>query len=198
LAETAVNVDLESGLMVVHVRDATVAEVLSELGKIRAVRYRAAVDLSQLKVSGIYKGTIDKVIFRLLEDQNFVLSVSDERIDVFVHGRIGPKIGASVGATSAGQVVDSAIVMSITKQEDITNVLTPLSAVANTPFEAPRRVSARRGTGLKSMLESLARGQLIKVAPSPPPEASPDMAALTLRARAQLETLMKALERAKP
>jgi hypothetical protein len=87
-AGAAVRVDVQPGVVVVNASNATVAEILTALGETGYLHYRTPVDLSRT-VSGTYKGTLQRVVSRLLDGYNFTLQVSDNRIEVVIIGLAG-------------------------------------------------------------------------------------------------------------
>jgi hypothetical protein len=87
-AGAAVRVDVQPGVVVVNASNATVAEILTALRETGYLHYRTPVDLSRT-VSGTYKGTLQRVVSRLLDGYNFTLQVSDNRIEVVIIGLAG-------------------------------------------------------------------------------------------------------------
>jgi hypothetical protein len=87
-AGAAVRVVVQPGVVVVNASNATVAEILTALGETGYLHYRTPVDLSRT-VSGTYKGTLQRVVSRLLDGYNFTLQVSDNRIEVVIIGLAG-------------------------------------------------------------------------------------------------------------
>lgn len=87
-AGAAVRVDVQPGVVVVNASNATVAEILTALGETGYLHYRTPVDLSRT-VSGTYKGTLQRVVSRLLDGYNFTLQVSDNRIEAVIIGLAG-------------------------------------------------------------------------------------------------------------
>jgi hypothetical protein len=87
-AGAAVRVDVQPGVVVVNASNATVAEILTALRETGYLRYRTPVDLSRT-VSGTYKGTLQRVVSRLLDGYDFTLQVSDNRIEAVIIGLAG-------------------------------------------------------------------------------------------------------------
>jgi hypothetical protein len=87
-AGAAVRVDVQPGVVVVNASNATVAEILTALRETGYLHYRTPVDLSRT-VSGTYKGTLQRVVSRLLDGYDFTLQVSDNRIEVVIIGLAG-------------------------------------------------------------------------------------------------------------
>jgi hypothetical protein len=87
-AGAAVRVVVQPGVVVVNASNATVAEILTALGETGYLHYRTPVDLSRT-VSGTYKGTLQRVVSRLLDGYDFTLQVSDNRIEVVIIGLAG-------------------------------------------------------------------------------------------------------------
>ena len=87
-AGAAVRVDVQPGGVVVNASNATVAEILTALRETGYLHYRTPVDLSRT-VSGTFKGTLQRVVSRLLDGYNFTLQVSDNRIEAVIIGLAG-------------------------------------------------------------------------------------------------------------
>jgi hypothetical protein len=67
----------------VEARDATVDEVLSAMGTAFNLRYRTSTALD-LPITGIYEGSLPRVISRVLEGYNFIVKDSPGNIEVVV------------------------------------------------------------------------------------------------------------------
>jgi hypothetical protein len=100
------------GGVVVDANGASVAEILTALGETGDVRYRTSVALGRT-VSGTYKGTLQRVMSRVLEGYNFTSQVSDNRIEAVIIGLAGtaPTTGqpaTAVAAATTGAPAESA------------------------------------------------------------------------------------------
>jgi hypothetical protein len=67
----------------VEARDATVDEVLSAIGTAFNLHYRASTALD-LPITGIYEGSLQRVISRVLEGYDFIVKSSPGNIEVVV------------------------------------------------------------------------------------------------------------------
>ena len=82
----------------VEAHDAAVEEVLTALGKSFGVQHRSSVPLAR-RVTGSYKGPLDRVVRRLLEGYDFVVKSNADALEVLVIS--GGKGGGSVAAPPA-------------------------------------------------------------------------------------------------
>src|SRR5262249_28302002 len=69
----------------VEMRDASVTEVLSVLGTTFGQRIRISKDIDRI-VSGTYRGSLQRVIARLLAGSDYVATYSADGIDIIVIG----------------------------------------------------------------------------------------------------------------
>ena len=92
------------------VQDASLDEVLEELGEQFKFRYRTAADLDR-RISGTYQGPLRRVIARLLDRHNYVISVKrpTDPLELVVLGAGGktpkPAPGLPAIAMNAATVV---------------------------------------------------------------------------------------------
>src|SRR5437762_3356637 len=76
-----VHIDGEPAALSVEARDTTVQEVLAVLAASRGLKYRTSVDLSR-PISGVYKGSLQNIVSRLLDGYNYFVRNSDHSIEV--------------------------------------------------------------------------------------------------------------------
>ena len=106
-AGAAVRVDVQPGVVVVNASNATVAEILTALRETGYLHYRTPVDLSRT-VSGTYKGTLQRVVSRLLDGYDFTLQVSDNRIEAVIIGLAGAMPTTTQTTTAAAPPMPAA------------------------------------------------------------------------------------------
>jgi len=208
-AGAAVRVDVQSGGagVVVDASGATVAEILTALGKTGNLHYRSSVDLGRT-VSGTYKGTLQQVVSRLLEGYNFTLQVSDNRVEAVIIGLVGttPTTGQPTTAVAAASAADAATTgTSAEPAPTSTNATNGGAANFAVRSGAPRPQSASPAANVALQLLTAAQLQVMNGTTSPPapaassnPPTAADMAALTQQARAQLNALVSSLQSVKP
>jgi len=107
-AGAAVRVDVQPGVVIVNASNATVAEILTALGETGYLHYRTPVELSRT-VSGTYKGTLQRVVSRLLDGYNFTLQVSDNRIEAVIIGLAGAMPTTTAAAAPSAANVAAAV-----------------------------------------------------------------------------------------
>ena len=96
-AETRVSGEGEAVRLEVH--DATVGEALAALGAaLGGLRYRNSIALDR-RVSGVYVGSMERVVSRLLQGSDFVIKKSPEGVEVVV---IGGSAATAVQSPIAG------------------------------------------------------------------------------------------------
>ncbi len=91
----------QPGLLVVEAHDATIDEVLAEIGKSQKVQFNSAGPLAG-SISGTYRGELSRVLFRLLDGYDVVIRSSRGVLHVRVFNQGGM---ARVAAPAAGFAV---------------------------------------------------------------------------------------------
>jgi hypothetical protein len=81
--------------LTIEARDAPIAEVLTALGMTLGLRIRATTTLDKV-ISGTYRGTLQRVIGRILVDRDYVAKYAEDAVDILV---LGP--GNAAAFTSA-------------------------------------------------------------------------------------------------
>jgi hypothetical protein len=69
----------------IEVRDAPIEDVLVALGQSFGLQHRSAAPLAR-RISGTYKGSLSRVLRRVLDGYDFVLKSDSERLEVVVIG----------------------------------------------------------------------------------------------------------------
>lgn len=82
----------------VEISDASVDEVLAALSAKFALRYRSGARLDR-RVTGTHRGSLSRVIGRVLDGYDFVMKTVGDGVEVTVYGEGAP--GKFVGATRA-------------------------------------------------------------------------------------------------
>lgn len=85
----------------VEVRDASVDEVMAALAAGFDLSYRSPQALTR-RVTGIYEGSLQSVVARLLDGYNFVVRTGSEGVEAWVYGAAG------AGALLAPRPVEAA------------------------------------------------------------------------------------------
>jgi hypothetical protein len=91
----------QPGMLVVEAHNATIDEVLAEIGRSRKMRFETAAPLAGV-ISGTYRGTLSRVLVRLLDGYDVVIRTSAAGLQVRVF-KPGDKI--QVAAPAAGFAV---------------------------------------------------------------------------------------------
>ena len=76
--------------MRVEARDAPVEEVLDALGASFGLRFRSTAPLNR-RVTGIYVGSLQRVVSRLLNGYDFVMKTDARSVEVAVYGVAKPE-----------------------------------------------------------------------------------------------------------
>lgn len=84
----------------VEARDVAVEEVLAGLGASFGLHYRSDVSLSR-RITGTYKGSLPRVVARLLDGYDFVIVTSPRGVEVRVYG--GRNAEEADGAAKAAE-----------------------------------------------------------------------------------------------
>lgn len=84
----------------IEASESSVDEVLSALGTAFNLRYRASTTLDR-PISGVYQGTLQRVLARVLEGYDFIVKNASGSIEVVVLGE--PKGAPAAPAATAGK-----------------------------------------------------------------------------------------------
>ena len=79
----------DSDFMRVEARDAAVEEVMAALGASFGLRYRSTAPLGR-RITGIYEGSLQRVVASLLDGYDFVVKTSTEGVEVMVYRAAKP------------------------------------------------------------------------------------------------------------
>jgi hypothetical protein len=82
-----VHIDGDATALQIDVRQATLAEVMTALGRFN-LRYQSPIELNDV-VSGTYAGSLGRVLSRMLAAYNYAVKKDGGNIDVIVVGRRG-------------------------------------------------------------------------------------------------------------
>jgi hypothetical protein len=96
----------------VEARDAAVEEVLAALGERFGLQHRSAAPLAR-RISGTYKGSLSRVLRRVLDGYDFVLKTGSESLEVVVIGA-----PAADGQPSAAVVSPSVPALTVPRPPD--------------------------------------------------------------------------------
>jgi len=88
----------------IEAQDTSVEEILAALGDAFDLRYRSSANLGR-KVSGTYRGSLERVVRRVLEGYDFVLKTDNGRLEVTV---LGPRTPAAAVAAASPAIVQPA------------------------------------------------------------------------------------------
>jgi len=91
--------DAGGGRLVIEAHDATVQQILDAVAESRPVRFKASEALSR-HVTGTYRGTLPRVLSRVLDGYDHVIRSSSDGIRIDV-------VGAAQGAKFTGSVANS-------------------------------------------------------------------------------------------
>jgi hypothetical protein len=193
-AETKVEGTAEA--LRVETSESPIQEVLVALRDALKLEYRTSIQLDQ-PISGTYRGSLQRVLARVLDGYDFILKNSSEKVELVVLGRKGSAAGNTVANTDALASAKSANTAE-KGQSGAANARTPQTAQQST---------------VPSMLTTLAEQQLPNAGRSQPrntPSASDpsnsgngggtvpsqaEIAALTQQAASKLEALRSSLQR---
>jgi hypothetical protein len=205
-AETKVEGTAEA--LRVETANSSIEEVLASLRDTLQFEYRTSIQLDQ-PISGSYRGSLQRVLSRVLDGYDFILKNSSEKTDLLVLGRHGsPELSQSPGNPDVTREQQAS-----GKPVNEPNPAKGKSAAADTrtPQKAPPST-------VPSMLTMLAQQQLPNAGRSPAASAQPnsasnngntgntgnsagsfpsqaEIAALTQQAASKLEALRISLQR---
>jgi hypothetical protein len=193
-AETKVEGTAEA--LRIETSDSPIQEVLAALRDALKLEYRTSIQLDQT-INGTYRGSLQRVLARVLDGYDFILKNSSEKVELVVLGRKGSGVGNSVANTNE---------LASTKPANTTEKGQSGAANARTPQTAQQST-------VPSMLTILAEQQLpyaVRSYPRNTPVASgpsnstgssgtvpsqAEIAALTQQAAGKLEALRSSLQR---
>ena len=78
----------------VDAQNSSLKDILSALGKQFNVHYQSTANLDK-QLSGTYEGSLRRVVARLLEGYNFIITTNQDMIEVTVLGTQGLQIGGA-------------------------------------------------------------------------------------------------------
>ena len=76
----------------VDAQNSSIKDILTALAKQFNIRYQSTANLDK-EVTGTYEGSLPRVVARLLEGYNFIITTNQDVIEVTVLGTQGPKTG---------------------------------------------------------------------------------------------------------
>lgn len=85
-----------------EIRRTTIATALSALSTGYKISYRSSIALSETR-DGIYTGSLEQVISRLLEDYNYVMELQNSTLDLVIFGEKGAQSVADPLAAELGE-----------------------------------------------------------------------------------------------
>jgi len=181
----------------VETSDSPIQEVLAALRDALNLEYRTSIQLDQT-INGTYRGSLQRVLARVLDGYDFILKNSSEKVELVVLGRKGFAVGNPVANTDE---------LASAKPANTTEKGKSGAADARTPQTAQQST-------VPSMLTILAEQQLPNAGRSSPrstPTTSApsnnnssaggtipsqaEIAALTKQAASKLEALRSSLQR---
>src|SRR4051812_44807207 len=91
----------------VETSDSPIEEVLTSLREALDLEYRTSIELSQ-PISGTYRGSLSRVLARVLDGYDFVLKNSSEKTELVVLGRKGTAAASQPGTNPGANADQSA------------------------------------------------------------------------------------------
>ena len=89
----------------IEANNTPIEEILAALGNAFDVHYQSSANLGK-QITGTYKGSLPRVVMRLLEGYNFVIMTSNERIEIAVLGtRNAPAVAGASRASTISRAV---------------------------------------------------------------------------------------------
>jgi hypothetical protein len=187
----------------IEAQDSPIENVLTALGGAFDLRYRSSTNLDK-KVTGTYQGPLRRVVARVLEGYNFVLSTKNGRVEVTVLGAqnstsvAAAKIPNPATAKAAASPPPAASSVPSKIAQAPALPVSPPAAVANTKI-----ADAVDQPSVTAMLSAAANSQLLNSkdpvslnASGPTGIPAPaEIAALARRAGADLGVLRASLDR---
>jgi hypothetical protein len=126
----------QPGLLVVEAHNATIDEVLAEIGRSQKMQLESAAPLAGV-ISGTYRGPLSRVLVRLLDGYNVVIRTSAAGLQVRVF-KPGDKVRVAAPSANFGMPLHPAVSSNVDADEQKT-----LAATAPPP--APAAPPPRRG-----------------------------------------------------
>jgi hypothetical protein len=106
LAHAAVSVQGTPEIVHIEAHNASIEEVLRALGDAYGLSYKSNVPLGK-KVSGTYDGPLSRVLARLLQESNFVLTHNGKTFQIVIISPGGPKAILSPSKLSATPIAQA-------------------------------------------------------------------------------------------
>ena len=127
----------QPGLLVVEAHNATIDEVLAELGRSRQVQFQSAAPLAGV-INGTYRGTLPRVLVRLLDGYNVVIRTSADGMQVRVF-KAGDKIQVAAPAANFGAPMRPAVSSNVDadEQKALAATVPPKPAAPPPPRRGP-------------------------------------------------------------
>ena len=75
----------------VEASDASIDEVMAALAASFDLRYRRPASLNR-RITGIYQGSLQQVIARLLDGHNFIVKTGSDGVEVWVYGAVNSEM----------------------------------------------------------------------------------------------------------
>ena len=87
----------------IEISDASIEEVLNALGTKFGLRYRSTAPLGR-RLTGIHGGSLQRVVARLLDGNDFVVKTGSDGVEVTVYGAGKPEDALSSKATQPAAI----------------------------------------------------------------------------------------------